>query len=349
MATFEQVNNFIAKLSALAVAEAKKRSKWVLPSVCIAQAALETGWGTSPLMTKANAYFGIKATGWNGKVYNSATLECYDGKTYENVNACFRAYNSLQESVADYFDLITKNSRYAGAVNNKNYRSAITAIKNGGYATDPTYVDKIVNIIESYGLAKYDNIERSFNGELSGNDKRRGTDELVLYFKGLKGNGRTGTNQWGYEVQIDKNGVVLEDPHYSGNTKIPAGGKVLSGHGKAGEWIAKNIKKGYTVWFDTSAHVSVGVHRSIDTFNGIRQANFLAVYNKGSASNTNIWGWEVAVNAKGHVVKKRYGGKTPIPEGGFILSGHGSAASWINKNIKVGDTVTVSGNIVKVR
>ena len=159
MASTTQVNNFISKLSAIAISEAKKRSKWVLPSVCIAQAALETGWGTSALMTKANAYFGIKATGWKGKVYNSATLECYDGKTYTNVNACFRAYDSVEASVKDYFDLITGSSRYSAAVNEKDAKKAITAIKNGGYATDPTYIDKIMNIINSYNLTKYDNFK----------------------------------------------------------------------------------------------------------------------------------------------------------------------------------------------
>ena len=78
MATSAQVKNFIYTLSKLAVKEYNKRKssgqKWILPSVCIAQAALETGWGTSQLMVKANAYFGIKAgTNWTGKVYSSKT------------------------------------------------------------------------------------------------------------------------------------------------------------------------------------------------------------------------------------------------------------------------------------
>ena len=83
MATKMQVADFIDKLSKLAMAEYKKRKKagqkWVLPSVCIAQSALETGWGTSPVMVKANAYFGIKAgTNWEGRVYSTKTQECYN-------------------------------------------------------------------------------------------------------------------------------------------------------------------------------------------------------------------------------------------------------------------------------
>lgn len=159
MATKEQVNTFIQTLAAYAAAEAKKRTKWVLPSVCIAQAALETGWGTSALMTDANAYFGIKATSaWKGKVYNSKTNECYDGVTFTEITACFRAYDSLADSVADYYDFITGKSRYAGAVNNTSAESAIKAIHDGGYATDPDYADKVMDIINRYDLTQYDDI-----------------------------------------------------------------------------------------------------------------------------------------------------------------------------------------------
>ncbi|MBQ2729888.1 MAG: N-acetylmuramoyl-L-alanine amidase [Clostridia bacterium] len=189
-----------------------------------------------------------------------------------------------------------------------------------------------------------------FSGELDGNDVPRGTDDLVLYFKGLNKNGRTGTNKYGYEVQIDKNGVVLEDPHYSGNTRIPAGGKVLSGHGEAGKWIYNNIRKGYLVWFSEGrTHVARGTNKSADVVNGHRATNYLAVYNTGSKAPTNMWGWEAAVNKKGHVTCVKYGGKMPIPEGGFVVSGHGTSSTWVHKNIKVGSTVTFDGKIVKVK
>lgn len=157
MASKEQVKNFIERLAALAKAERNRREKWVLPSVCIAQAALETGWGTSSLMLKANAYFGIKASkSWTGKVYSSKTKECYDGVNFTTETACFRAYDSVADSVADYFELITGSSRYAAAVNETDAEKAITAIKNGGYATDPNYVDSVMNIINLYHLTQYD-------------------------------------------------------------------------------------------------------------------------------------------------------------------------------------------------
>lgn len=161
MATKTQVADFIDKLSKLAVAEYKKRKKagrkWVLPSVCIAQAALETGWGTSPLMVKANAYFGIKAgTSWKGRVYSTKTQECYNGRDYTTITDLFRAYDSLKDSVADYFDLITGLDRYSGACNQQDARKCIQAVKDGGYATSPAYVTNVMSIINQYGLTKYD-------------------------------------------------------------------------------------------------------------------------------------------------------------------------------------------------
>lgn len=151
--------SFIKTLSTLAIAECNKRSKKVHPSVCIAQAALETGWGSSSLMTKANAYFGIKATqAWlnaGGKVYNSSTKEVYSGTTV-SITAAFRAYDSLADSVADYYDLITGNSRYSGGVNASSAQACITAIHKGGYATDPDYVSKVMSIINANNLTQYD-------------------------------------------------------------------------------------------------------------------------------------------------------------------------------------------------
>lgn len=112
-------------------------------------------------MMKANAVFGIKAGGnWKGKVYNAKTKECYDGTTYTNITANFRAYNSLEESVSDYFDLITKSERYRKSMVAENPLECITAIKNGGYATSPTYITTIMNIIKSNNLTKYDIYEK---------------------------------------------------------------------------------------------------------------------------------------------------------------------------------------------
>ena len=109
---------------------------------------------------KGNAIFGIKATSdWKGKVYNARTAECYDGVNYTNIDACFRAYNSLEESIADYFNLILGLSRYKKAINCSSAKECIEAIKEGGYATSPTYVKTIMQVIIENNLTRYDKIE----------------------------------------------------------------------------------------------------------------------------------------------------------------------------------------------
>ena len=153
-------NEFIPTIAPLVIAENNKRGNPLFSSVVIAQAICESNWGQSKIMMKANAIFGIKATSsWKGKVYNANTQECYDGSTYTNITACFRAYNSLAESISDYFDLITKAERYRKACVSNSPLECITAIKNGGYATSPTYINTIMSIINNNNLTKYDNVE----------------------------------------------------------------------------------------------------------------------------------------------------------------------------------------------
>lgn len=153
-------NEFIPTIAPLVVAENQRRGNPLFSSVVIAQAICESGWGQSTIMMKANAIFGIKATSdWKGKVYNANTQECYDGVSYTNITACFRAYDSLAESISDYFDLITKLERYRKATVAETPLECITAIKNGGYATSPTYINTIMSIINSNNLTQYDNVE----------------------------------------------------------------------------------------------------------------------------------------------------------------------------------------------
>ena len=155
--TKQEFFDFIGKV---VITETEKRitngEQWVLPSVTMAQGALETGYGKSALMTKANAFFGIKANKtWKGKVYNASTKEVIDKKEI-NTTAVFRAYDTVADSVSDYMNLICNNKRYKKAVCNTDYVSTATNIAKGGYATDPSYADKIISIIEKNKLAEYD-------------------------------------------------------------------------------------------------------------------------------------------------------------------------------------------------
>lgn len=147
---------FLNKIIPIIQNENSKRGNPLYNSVVIAQAICETGWGSSSLMIKANAIFGIKATGnWKGKIYNARTKEYYNENAY-NIVDCFRAYNSFEESIKDYFDLICNSSRYKKALFTNNPTECITAIKNGGYATSPVYINTIMSIIDNNNLRQYD-------------------------------------------------------------------------------------------------------------------------------------------------------------------------------------------------
>ena len=116
---------------------------------CITQAALETGWGSSSLMINAHALFGIKATkAWKGKVFSASTKEVYSG-IEQTTKACFRAYDTIADSIRDYFKLIS-SKRYSKALSATNVVKALTIITSSGYATDPNYLKKCLEIYESY-------------------------------------------------------------------------------------------------------------------------------------------------------------------------------------------------------
>ena len=147
-----QTENFINKVKGGA------KQLWsiykVLPSVAIAQAALESAWGTSGLATKYNNLFGIKGS-YGGNAANMATWEVYGGITY-NITANFRAYPSWETSIKDYGSFLNVNSRYKKALGLTNYKDQIKAIHEAGYATDPNYQSKIISIIEANNLVQFD-------------------------------------------------------------------------------------------------------------------------------------------------------------------------------------------------
>lgn len=159
----------VKKVGPLFTADQKKNG--ILASVSLAQFILESGYGKTDLAQNANNCFGMKTTlsgntwsgsTWDGKSkYTKITKECYDGVNYVDVKADFRKYPSIAESIGDHSAYLLgamngSKKRYEGLKNCKDYRKAITIIKNGGYATDPKYIDKICNLIKRWNLTKYD-------------------------------------------------------------------------------------------------------------------------------------------------------------------------------------------------
>lgn len=147
-----KTDNFLKEIKSGALELWKKFG--ILPSVAAGQAALESAWGESGLATKYNNLFGIKGS-YQGNSAMLNTWEVYGGERYD-IKDNFRAYPNWSTSILDYGVFLTVNQRYKKAIGLKDYKEQIKAIHNAGYATDPQYADKVISIIEKYGLAAWD-------------------------------------------------------------------------------------------------------------------------------------------------------------------------------------------------
>jgi flagellum-specific peptidoglycan hydrolase FlgJ len=147
---------FIAQNAAAATQS--MRETGVPASVTLAQAILESDSGRSGLSTKAQNYFGIKATskqGPAGVVYMD-TWEHAGGQDI-TVSQPFRAYHNAEESFADHGQYLRENSRYAEAMKHTDdARAFARLIHQAGYATDPAYSSKLITLMDRYNLYQYD-------------------------------------------------------------------------------------------------------------------------------------------------------------------------------------------------
>lgn len=149
-------DDFIARIAVYAVAD--MRLTRIPASVTIAQAILESAWGESSLTRNGNNLFGIKGVGTAGSgMYK--TKEFVNGQ-WVTIDAQFRHYHNLRESIADHSALLLngtrdKPDRYLGVVGT-DYKNAAYALRAGGYATDPDYPQLLINLIEQYDLYQYD-------------------------------------------------------------------------------------------------------------------------------------------------------------------------------------------------
>jgi LysM repeat protein len=140
--------DYIKKYSALAISEMERTG--VPASITLAQGLLESGAGRSTLATKANNHFGIKChKSWRGeKVYHD------DDAPQE----CFRSYPKAEDSFKDHSDFLRYYDRYKFLFDLEitDYKGWCYGLKKAGYATDPAYATKLIDLIEKYDLGRFD-------------------------------------------------------------------------------------------------------------------------------------------------------------------------------------------------
>jgi len=143
---------FVKKLWPLAVKAGSDLG--VDPKVILAQAALETGWGRAIKQTSngtsSHNLFNIKAgSKWDGNTIRANADEIINNQAVKEVSH-FRVYESYADSFTDYVDLLKNNSRYYKVLKQADDSIAyVNGLQDAGYATDPKYADKIMQIVDS--------------------------------------------------------------------------------------------------------------------------------------------------------------------------------------------------------
>lgn len=149
-------SEFIDKIAPAAVKSMNEYG--ILASITIAQAILESGWGRSILSSKYNNFFGVKAHRWSGKTTTMKTAEYRKNNEKYYINAQFRVYESVEESIKDHGRFLMENIRYRenGVFRAKDYKEQAEALLRAGYATSPEYAKQLIELIEIYKLDIYD-------------------------------------------------------------------------------------------------------------------------------------------------------------------------------------------------
>ncbi|WP_102280014.1 LysM peptidoglycan-binding domain-containing protein [[Lactobacillus] timonensis] len=176
----------------------------VLPSITVAQAILESGWGSSTLSTRAHNLFGIKGS-YNGNYVNMPTREVYNGQSVY-INDNFRAYANNSESVEDHGNFLYVNSRYRNLLGDTNYVSVANKLRQDGYATDPSYARLLIQLVQENGLTQLDSV--AFSGH------------QVIINKNNNGTSDNTYNQSGSQYYTVQSGDTLSGIASSYNTTV---------------------------------------------------------------------------------------------------------------------------------
>lgn len=154
----QRAQEYISRYSSIAVSEMLRSG--VPASITLAQGLLESSYGQSDLAVKGNNHFGIKChSDWRGE-----RVFFDDDQPHE----CFRKYPSAEQSFTDHSDFLRYKSRYSFLFDYKtdDYSSWAYGLKKAGYATDPSYASKLIKLIETYKLDRFDKLTDVSSGKV---------------------------------------------------------------------------------------------------------------------------------------------------------------------------------------
>lgn len=225
-----QYVRYVQQYKDLAIEQMKKYN--IPASITLAQALLESGAGQSTLARESNNHFGIKCHNWAGK------------KVYHDDDAsddCFRVYKSVRDSYEDHSIFLSTSQRYRSLFNLKrtDYVGWAQGLKLAGYATNPSYADRLINIIEAYNLDQYDVARGTYTVLSTGSHQPHLANGLV-YVVTRKGDT---VKLIADEFDISVSRLLRYNDLYKGY--VPEAGDILYLHRK--NWRAKKPYKTHVV------------------------------------------------------------------------------------------------------
>ena len=265
----------IKKAGALFTADMKKSG--ILASVSLAQFILESGYGKSELAQNANNIFGMKCSlsgntwsgsSWDGKSkYTKKTQEQNPDGSMVTITADFRKYPCIEKSIADHsaYLLGAKNGsklRYEGLKGCTDYKKAVQIIKDGGYATSLTYVEKLISIIERWNLTQY--------------EVKDSGGEVIRWYRVRKSWADAKSQKGAYKILDNAKKCADQNPGYK---VFDADGKVVY-EPKAADPAVKvpflvkvsisdlNIRKGPGTDYDRVQFIPIGVYTIMEVRSG---------------------------------------------------------------------------------
>ncbi|MBR0231426.1 MAG: family 10 glycosylhydrolase [Clostridia bacterium] len=157
----------------------------------------------------------------------------------------------------------------------------------------------------------------------------------------------TKTNQYGAEIVVAENKVVSVELN-KGDASIPENGYVISVHrDNAAYYAALEIKEGTEATLHLSSDYSVNL-LDYNGMNSVRREDQLIVYKNAKTTGTNVYGYEIIVDADGVVTGESFSGNSAVPKGGFVLSGHGKSADLLKEIYILGEKAALDKKAKKV-
>lgn len=247
-----QYKAYINRYKDLAIQQMERYN--IPASITLAQALLESNAGQSELARESNNHFGIKCHKWTGE------------KTYKDDDQrddCFRVYKSVSDSYEDHSLFLVSSARYSSLfrLDPTDYVGWARGLKLAGYATNPEYADRLINLIESYALDLFDSDSAPYvwsdDDDVSSHDPKLANG--LVYVVARQGDTMKGIAE---EFGTSRYRLVRYNDLY--RTYVPVKGDVIYLHRK--NWRAKKpyyehvVKDGESM-YSISQMYGIRLHR----------------------------------------------------------------------------------------